>query len=129
MTEINDIKPAVGQIQIADEVIAIIAATAAQEVDGVITNQGGGITEFFGKKNNQSKGVKVTVEGEEAKIEVEVAVKYGTKLQKAALEIQEKVKNAVETMAGLTVTAVDVHISSIATEKAEKKAKNEPEAE
>ncbi len=124
MTEINDIKPAVGQIQIADEVIAIIAATAAQEVEGVVMGQGG-ITDLFSKKN-QSKGIKVTVEGEEAKVEVEVSVKYGTKLQQAAVEIQEKVKNAVETMAGLMVTAVDVRIVSIA---AEKKAKNEPEAE
>lgn len=126
MTEINDIKPAVGQIQIADEVIAIIAATAAQEVEGVVATQGGAISEFFGKKNNQSKGIKVTTEGDEAKLEVEVAVKYGTKLQQAALDIQEKVKNAVETMTGLSVTAVDVHIVSVVTEK---KAKNEPEAE
>lgn len=126
MTEINDIKPAVGQIQIADEVIAIIAATAAQEVEGVVTTQGGAISEFFGKKNNQSKGVKVTVEGDEAKLEIEVAIKYGTKLQQAAADIQEKVKNAVETMTGLAVTAVDVRISSVVTEK---KAKNDPEAE
>lgn len=126
MTEINDIKPAAGQIQIADEVIAIIAATAVREVEGVEAIQGGGISEFFGKKNNQSKGVKVTVEGEEVKVDLDLAAKYGTKLQEAALEVQEKVKNAVETMTGLTVTAVDVRISAVTTEK---KPKIEPEAE
>ena len=68
MTEINDIKPAVGQIQIADEVIAIIAATAVQEVEGITTIHDGGITNLFGKKNNQSKGVKVTVEGNEVTV-------------------------------------------------------------
>ncbi len=126
MTEINDIKPAVGQIQIADEVIAIIAATAVQEVEGITTIQGGGITDLFGKKNNQSKGVKVTVEGNEVKAELELAAKYGVKLQQAATEVQEKVKNALETMTGLEVTAIDVRITAIATDK---KAKDEPEAE
>ncbi len=125
MTEINDIKPAAGQIQIADEVIAIIAATAVQEVEGVTTFHGG-ITDFFGKRNNQSKGVKVTVEGNEVKAELELAVKYGVKLQQAAAEVQEKVKNALETMTGLTVTAIDVHFLAVAMDK---KAKDEPEAE
>lgn len=126
MTEINDIKPAAGQVQIADEVIAIIAATAVREVEGVETLQGGGISEFFGKKSNQTKGVKVTVEGEEVKVDIDLAVKYGTKIQEAALEVQEKVKNAVETMTGLTVTAVDVRFAAVNTDK---KPKTEPEAE
>ena len=59
-------------------------------------------------------------------MDLDLAAKYGTKLQEAALEVQEKVKNAVETMTGLTVTAVDVRISAVTTEK---KPKIEPEAE
>ena len=124
----SEIKEVNGQIQISDEVIAIIAGTAAAETEGVTiaTSNVGAVKGFFGKKNNQSKGVKVTVEGNEVKAELELAAKYGVKLQQAATEVQEKVKNALETMTGLEVTAIDVRITEIATDK---KAKDEPEAE
>ncbi len=105
MSEYSDNK--LGQIQIADEVIAIIAGAAAAEVDGVIAVAGAtveSIAGLFGKKN-LAKGIKVFVEDGEASIEVEIAVKYGTKLRAAAEEVQTKVKNAVETMTGKMLSA------------------------
>ena len=120
-------KEANGQIQISDEVISIIAGTAAAETEGVSLPSSAPVSSvkgFFGKKN-QSKGVKVTVEENTALIEIEVVVKFGINIKNACEEVQQKVKNAVETMTGLSVSAVNVDVAAIASEKA--KAKEEAE--
>ena len=116
MVESKDVN---GQIQISDEVIAIIAGTAAAETEGVSRPSSAPVSTvkgFFGKKN-QSKGVKVTVEESNALVEVEISVKFGINIKKACEEVQQKVKNAVETMTGLTVTGVNVVVSEVVVEK------------
>ena len=117
MSENTDSKN--GQIQIADEVIAIIAGTAAIEVEGIVLS-GNVASESFGGlfgKKNLAKGVKVRVEENESEIDIEVAVKFGTMVRLAAEEVQLKVKNAVETMTGLTVSVVNVTVSAVIVEK------------
>ena len=121
MSEYNENKN--GQIKIADEVIAIIAATAAAEIEGVVA-AGSKTAEFFGKKN-LAKGVKVSVEEGEAIIDVEIAVKFGVKLNEAARNVQVKVKNAVETMTGLDVSTVNVTIAAVIVEKEKDKDETE----
>ena len=117
-----------GRVQIAAEVVEIIAATAAAEVEGVIAPDSGaqGWAELLGKRN-QSKGVKLTVDGEHVTVDVQITVMFGTKLMKAALAVQQKVKNAVETMTYYTVDAVNVSIDAIVMkkEKADKKEKDQ----
>lgn len=116
MVETKDVN---GQIQISDEVIAIIAGTAAVETEGVSLLSSAAVNTvkgFFGKKN-QSKGVKVTVEESNALVEVEISVKFGINIKNACEEVQQKVKNAVETMTGLTVTGVNVIVSEVSVEK------------
>ena len=107
-----------GQIQIADEVIGVIAVTAALEVEGVTEGAGSGkgIVEFFGKRN-QTKCVKVLNEGSEVMLDIEIIVNCGTKVQVAAEEVQKKVKNAVETMTGISVPVVNVAVAGIVKEK------------
>lgn len=109
-----------GQIQIADEVIGLIAVTAALEVEGVTEGFGSNksFAEFFGKKS-QTKCAKVTNENNEVVLDMEIIVKFGTKVQCAAEEVQKRVKNAVETMTGLSVPAVNVSVSGIVKEKTE----------
>ena len=112
-------KEANGQIQISDEVISIIAGTAAAETEGVSLPSSAPVSSvkgFFGKKN-QSKGVKVTVEENTALIEIEVVVKFGINIKHASEEVQQKVKNAVETMTGLTVSGVNINVTAIMVEK------------
>ena len=112
-------KEANGQIQISDEVISIIAGTAAAETEGVSLPSSSPVSSvkgFFGKKN-QSKGVKVTVEENTALIEIEVVVKFGINIKNACEEVQQKVKNAVETMTGLTVSGVNINVTAIMVEK------------
>ena len=113
-----EIKEANGQIQISEEVIAIIAGTAAAETEGIAlaTAPVNAVKGFFGKKS-QSKGVKVTVEESNALIEVEISVKFGINIKKVCEEVQAKVKNAVETMTGLTVSGVNVIVSDVWAEK------------
>lgn len=101
-----------GQIQIADEVIGVIAVTAALEVDGVTEGAGSGkgFVEFFGKKS-QTKCAKVESDGDEVILDMEIIVNFGTKVQVVAEEVQKRVKNAVETMTGLSVPVVNVAVA------------------
>ena len=109
-------------IKIADDVVAIIAGKAASEVTGVFGMAGGfagGITEVFGKKNF-SKGIKVDVQEKSTKIDVNIIVEYGARIPDIAFEIQNRVKKAVESMTGLNVLEVNVHVQGVNTEIQEK---------
>ena len=105
-------------IKIADDVVAIIAGKAASEVSGVFGMAGGfagGITEVFGKKNF-SKGIKVDVQEQSVKIDVNIIVEYGARIPDIAFEIQNRVKKAVESMTGLKVEEVNVHVQGVNTD-------------
>ncbi len=104
-----------GSIKIANEVVAIIAGLAATEVDGVAGMSGGitgGITEMLGMKN-LSKGVKVEVGEKESAIDIFIVVEYGSKISEVATLVQENVKDTVETMTGLKVIEVNVHVQGV----------------
>ena len=120
-----------GQIQIADEVIAVIAGTAAMEVEGIVDGAGGypaAVMEFFGKKN-QAKGVKVLVENNQVTLDINIVVLFGTKVQVAAEEVQTKVKSAVETMTALEVAMINVTVVGIVKERVVKTQKTNSEEE
>lgn len=112
-------------IQIADDVIAIVAGKAVSEVNGVAGMAGGfagGISEVLSGKKNLSKGIKVDVAEKQAKIDVNIIVEYGVRIPDVAFEIQNRVKKAVETMTGLKVLNVNVHVQGVSiVEEAENK--------
>ena len=104
-----------GTIRVADEVVSIIAGLATTEVEGVAGMSGGiagGIAEILGRKNF-SKGVKVEVGEKEAAIDLYIIVKYGIRIPEVALAAQENVKRAIETMTGLSVIEVNVHVQGV----------------
>ena len=107
-----------GKINIADEVIATIAGTAAMEVEGVASMVGNisDIAELLGKKN-LSKGVKLEVNEMDASIEINLFIKSGYKIPEVCADVQDRVKTAVEVMSGLNVIEVNVNVSGLATEK------------
>lgn len=119
-----------GDIRIADEVICIVASLAAQEVPGVVSMSGGltdGINRFLGKEN-ASKGVRLKFEGKMVNASVYINVEYGCCIPEIALEVQEKVKSAIEAMTGYEVQFVDVNVEGVAQRKAtelEKEASSE----
>lgn len=110
-----------GNINISEEVIAVVAGVAASEVNGVCGMSAalGGFSEFFGKKN-YSKGVKVEINENEVKISVSIMVEYGCKIPDVAWEVQEKIKSEVENMTGMNILCVDVYVNAISLSKPEK---------
>jgi len=108
-------KTDMGNIQIAPEVIEVIAGLAAVEVEGVAGMSGGlvsGVTEMLGRKN-LAKGVKVEVGQREAAVDVSIVIEYGYKIPEVAGNIQDNVKKAIESMTGLDVVEVNVHIHDV----------------
>ncbi|MFY9520120.1 MAG: Asp23/Gls24 family envelope stress response protein [Caldicoprobacterales bacterium] len=117
-----------GNITFADEVVAIIAGLAASEIEGVAAMSGGiagGIVEKLGKKN-LSKGVKVQLGEKEVAIDLYIIVEYGARIPEIAWNIQENTKKAVETMTGLNVVEVNIHVQGVNIEKKSKD--DEPQA-
>ena len=97
-------------IRIANDVIAAIANKAASEVPGVFS-MSGGISDVFGKR--MSKGLKVDAGEKSTKIDVNIIVEYGARIPEIAYEIQNRVKKAVESMTGLKVLEVNVHVQGV----------------
>lgn len=114
-----DTENEVGSITYANEVIAIIAGMAMNEVDGVVPapNTSSGIADLLSGRKPATKGVRVEVGTEEASVDLVMAVEYGKPIQKVATEVQENVRKAIETMTGLKVVKVDVRVVGISFEK------------
>ena len=115
-------------IQIADDVVAVIAGKAVSEAPGVYAMAGGfagGISEVLSGKKNLSKGIKVEVGEKETKIDVNIIVEYGSRIPDVAFDIQNRVKTAVEGMTGLKVVGVNVHVQGVNTETIEETTENE----
>ena len=105
----------IGEVQIADEVVAIIAGLAATEADGVASMAGNITNELVSKLGMKklSKGVKVTITGTQVDVTLNLVLDYGVSIPKTSQEVQDKVKSAIETMTGLTVSEVNIRIAGI----------------
>lgn len=108
-------KRAFGEVKIASDVVAAIAALAATEVDGIDSMAYGiksGFANKFGR-NNLSKGVRVTMEGNSVHVGLLIIVKYGYSIPKISEQVQERVVFQIETMTGLEVVSVNVRVSGV----------------
>ena len=106
-------------IQISSDVVAVIAGVAVSEVQGVSGMSGGfagGITEVLSGKKNLAKGIKVEIDEDKAKIDVNIIVEYGSRIPDVAFQIQNRVKKSVENMTGLKVEEVNVHVQGVNTD-------------
>lgn len=106
-------------ITYANDVVAIIAGLAANEVEGIagMCNVSGNL---LSKNRNVTRGVKVEIGTEEVAVDLYVIIEYGTPIQRAAMDAQESVRKAIESMTGLHVVRVDVHVQSVSFEKENK---------
>ncbi len=120
-------------IEISDDVVAVIAGMAASEVSGVAEMAGGfagGISEVLSGKKNLAKGIKVEIlDNKETRIDVNIIVEYGARIPDIAFEIQKRVKKSVENMTGLNVLEVNVHVQGVSTVQLEDKKREESKAE
>lgn len=111
-----------GNVKISDDVIAIIAGVAATEVKGVVGMSGGitgGITELLGMKN-MSKGVKVELNNDEAKVDLFIIVEYGSNIAQVGKDVQKNVKASIENMTALNVVQINVNIQGVSLPKESK---------
>ncbi len=119
-------------IQISSDVVAVIAGVAVSEVQGVSGMSGGfagGITEVLSGKKNLAKGIKVDIDENTAKIDVNIIVEYGSRIPDVAFEIQNRVKKSVENMTGLKVEEVNVHVQGVNTDAVMNEKDNEDKQE
>ena len=108
-----------GEVKIADEGVASIAALAATEVGGVASMAGNITNEVIGKLGikNLSKGVKVDVLEGVVTVSLALNLKYDYNIMEVTAKVQEKVKNAVENMTGLEVADVNIKVAGVEMEK------------
>lgn len=104
-----------GEVKIASDVVAVIAALAATEIDGVHSMAGNITNELIGKfgMKNLSKGVKILMEGGVVRVEMMVVVRYGYSIPEVSGQIQERVSQQIENMTGLTVSEVNVRVAGV----------------
>ncbi len=115
----NEREEGIGEIQIANEVVAAIASIAAGEIDGVETMSGNLKNELvgmFGAKKN-AKGVKVSVDDNEAKVDIAITMKYGYSIPETSAKVQERVSQAINEMTGLDCSEVNVTIAAVSLPK------------
>ena len=99
-----------GNIHISEEVLAGIAAAAleVEGVSGLAANLGSDIAELLGKKT-LAKGVHVQMEDEKVTVDLSILMSYGNTIPEVGKAVQDGVKNAVESMTGLEIAAVNVN--------------------
>lgn len=105
----------VGVVQIADDVVAMIASLAATEVDGISAMAGNITNELMGKVGMKklTKGVRVVVAGRSVRVDLAVTMEYGYNIPATCHQVQAKVKAAIENMTGLNCTDVNIRIAGV----------------
>ncbi|MDE6566450.1 MAG: Asp23/Gls24 family envelope stress response protein [Lachnospiraceae bacterium] len=105
----------IGEVKIAADVVAAIAALAATEVDGVYAMAGNVTNELISKlgKRKLSKGVKVQMEAGVVHVDMMVNVRYGYNIPKISEQVQDRVSQQIETMTGLFVSEVNVRVAGV----------------
>ena len=108
-----------GAVQIADDVVAMIASLAATEVEGVSAMYGNITNELMSRVGvkNLTKGVKVDVQGENVKVDLTVTLEYGYNIPATCQKVQLKVKSAIENMTGLNCSDVNIRIAGVTIKK------------
>lgn len=112
-------KKELGEVRIASDVVAAIAALAATEIDGVYSMAGNITNELIGKlgMKNLSKGVKILMEGGIVRVDMMVVVNYGYSIPEVSEQVQERVSQQIENMTGLSVAEVNVRIAGVKLEE------------
>jgi len=110
-----------GDVVIANEVLAIIAGIAATEVEGVHSMDGGWSGQFISKLGikDLARGVKVQVRDGEVKVDLSLNMEYGYAIPKVSDLVQDKVSASINNMTGLVVSEVNIRISGVVNKENE----------
>ncbi len=113
--DMDEQKSELGKVEISPEVIEVIAGIAAAEVEGVATMRGNfasGVAERLGRKNH-GKGIKVDLGEDGITVDVSVIIVYGVSVPEVAKLIQNNIKQTIQTMTGIDLQAVNVHVVGV----------------
>ncbi|MGL4654703.1 MAG: Asp23/Gls24 family envelope stress response protein [Sarcina sp.] len=113
MDQMNKENTNLGIVKISDEVIGVISAIAASEIDGIVEVDTKGLTHKLKNRKHLGKTVKVNMDTDAAVIEIAIAVKYGVNIPGVVAEVQENIKKTVEAITGLNVKLVNVIVQNI----------------
>ncbi|MBQ7885694.1 MAG: Asp23/Gls24 family envelope stress response protein [Clostridia bacterium] len=106
-----------GQITYANEVISTIVSVATTEVEGISGIVGATSMSGIIGKGRTPRGVRVDMDGQDVNVDVSVTVDYGMPIQKVGRNAQENVRKSIESMTGLHVEKVDLHVVGVSFEK------------
>lgn len=113
---VSEQETGIGRISLSEDVLATMAGVAATEIPGIVgmasTRLKDGIAELLGREN-LSRGVEVSLHGEEVEIDLYIVVGYGTRISEVAQNVSQKVRYTVESMTGLKVAAVRIHVQGV----------------
>ncbi|MBP2240824.1 putative alkaline shock family protein YloU [Cytobacillus eiseniae] len=127
--EMNKENSGLGKVEIAPEVIEVIAGIAASEVEGVAQMRGNfasGVVERLGKKNH-GKGVKVDLTEEGIKVDVYCLMTFGVSIPTVAQKIQDNIRQALLNMTALEAQEINIHIVGITFENQKQEIEHEQE--
>lgn len=127
--EMNQEYNGLGKVEIAPEVIEVIASIAASEVEGVAqmrSNFATGVVEKFGKKMH-NKGIKVDLSEEGIKVEVYCVMNFGVSIPQVAQQIQDNIRQTLINMTGLVTKEVNIHIVGVQFESAKQESELQQE--
>ena len=112
--------------KISADVITLIAHTVASEIEGVgmNANLSENISSVLGRKN-PTKGVKVEIDDNDVTIDFYILVEYGARIPDVAWRIQERVKSSIESMTGMNVASINIHVQGISFDKTKEEKKSE----
>ena len=111
----------IGEVRIADDVVAIIAGLAASDVKGVASLAGNATRDVIGRVGIKSlgKGVHLTVEDGEVHVNMAVNIRYGYNVPETSAKVQGRVKTAIETMTGLNVAEINIKVASVVMDRSQ----------
>lgn len=115
MLEMNQEDTGLGKVEIAPEVIEVIAGIAASEIEGVASMRGNfaaGVAERLGKKNH-GKGVKVELSDEGIVIDVYCVMLFGISIPTVAQKIQNNIRQTLLNMTALEINEVNIHVVGV----------------
>lgn len=117
---IDGVEQDIGNVKISSDVVCAIAGIAAEEIDGVHGMHSGfaaGIAEKIGGKRNPTKGVRINMNGSSVQIDLYIVIDFGAVIPEVSWRVQENVKDNIETMTGLSVEFVNIHVEGVSFEK------------
>jgi uncharacterized alkaline shock family protein YloU len=109
-----------GNIVIDDQAIATIAGLAAMECYGVVGMASRNATQGFFellKREQITKGIKVTANEDKVNIDLYIVLQYGVKISVVAENVISRIKYSVETFSGVIVENVNIFVQGVRVQK------------